>query len=152
MAMILAGGRGERLFPLTEVRAKPAVEFGGKYRIIDFALNNMINSRVYKIKVLTQFKSNSLIKHLSDTWHMNRMIGHFIDVVPAQMRTGEVWYQGVTNRSISPSMSALRISASMTSASSARPRMSAVVSRMKWARSHRSATSSRTSGSPRSVA
>lgn len=97
MAMILAGGKGERLFPLTEVRAKPAVQFGGKYRIIDFVLNNMVNSGIYKIKVLTQFKSNSLIKHLSDAWHLNRMVGHFIDVVPAQMRTGDVWYRGTAD-------------------------------------------------------
>ncbi|HEQ60708.1 MAG TPA: glucose-1-phosphate adenylyltransferase [Firmicutes bacterium] len=97
LAMILAGGRGERLSPLTDVRAKPAVQFGGKYRIIDFVLNNMINSRIYKIKVLTQFKSNSLIKHLSDAWHLNRMVGHYIDVVPAQMRTGDIWYQGTAD-------------------------------------------------------
>lgn len=97
MAMILAGGKGERLFPLTEVRAKPAVQFGGKYRIIDFVLNNMVNSGIYKIKVLTQFKSNSLIKHLSDAWHLDRRVGHFIDIVPAQMRTGEVWYQGTAD-------------------------------------------------------
>jgi len=97
MAMILAGGKGERLFPLTEVRAKPAVQFGGKYRIIDFVLNNMVNSGIYKIKVLTQFKSNSLIKHLSDAWHLDRRVGHFIDIVPAQMRTGDVWYQGTAD-------------------------------------------------------
>ena len=97
MAMIMAGGKGERLFPLTEVRAKPAVQFGGKYRIIDFVLNNMVNSGIYKIKVLTQFKSNSLIQHLTDCWHLNRMIGHYIDIVPAQMRTGEVWYRGTAD-------------------------------------------------------
>ena len=97
MAMVLAGGRGERLFPLTRVRAKPAVQFGGKFRIIDFVLNNLVNSAVYKIKVLTQFKSNSLIKHLSDAWHLNRMVGHFIDVVPAQMRTGSDWYRGTAD-------------------------------------------------------
>jgi glucose-1-phosphate adenylyltransferase len=97
LAMILAGGKGERLFPLTEVRAKPAVQFGGRYRIIDFVLNNMVNSRIYKIKVLTQFKSDSLIQHISDAWHMNRMLGHYIDIVPAQMRTGLVWYQGTAD-------------------------------------------------------
>ncbi|GMV65421.1 MAG: glucose-1-phosphate adenylyltransferase [Candidatus Hinthialibacteria bacterium] len=97
LVMILAGGRGSRLEPLTSIRAKPAVTFGGKYRIIDFVLSNFVNSGIYKIKVLTQFKSNSLNKHLYDAWYMNRTCGHYIDPVPAQMATGEVWYQGTAD-------------------------------------------------------
>jgi glucose-1-phosphate adenylyltransferase len=85
----MAGGEGSRLHPLTKERAKPAVYFGGKYRIIDFVLNNFINSGIFKIKVLTQFKSDSLIKHLTTGWNLNRMLGHYIDPVPAQMRTGK---------------------------------------------------------------
>ncbi len=97
LVMILAGGRGSRLDPLTRVRAKPAVTFGGKYRIIDFVLSNFTNSGLFKIKVLTQFKSNSLNKHLYDSWYMNRAFGHYVDPVPAQMATGEVWYQGTAD-------------------------------------------------------
>jgi glucose-1-phosphate adenylyltransferase len=95
--MIMAGGEGSRLHPLTRERAKPSVYFGGKYRIIDFVLNNFINSGIFKIKVLTQFKSDSLIKHLTGGWNLNRMLGHFIDPVPAQMRTGKKWYQGTAD-------------------------------------------------------
>ncbi len=97
LGMIMAGGEGSRLHPLTQERAKPAVCFGGKYRIIDFVLNNFINSGIFKIKVLTQFKSDSLIKHLTAGWNLNRMLGHFIDPVPAQMRTGKKWYQGTAD-------------------------------------------------------
>jgi glucose-1-phosphate adenylyltransferase len=95
--MIMAGGEGSRLHGLTRERAKPAVYFGGKYRIIDFVLNNFINSGIFKIKVLTQFKSDSLIKHLTTGWNLNRMLGQFIDPVPAQMRTGKKWYQGTAD-------------------------------------------------------
>lgn len=97
LVMILAGGRGSRLEPLTSIRAKPSVTFGGKYRIIDFVLSNFVNSGLFKIKVLTQFKSNSLNKHLYDAWYMNRSFGHYVDPVPAQMATGEVWYQGTAD-------------------------------------------------------
>ena len=82
---------------MTQERAKPSVYFGGKYRIIDFVLNNFINSGIFKIKVLTQFKSDSLIKHLTTGWNLNRMLGHYIDPVPAQMRTGKKWYQGTAD-------------------------------------------------------
>jgi len=97
LAMIMAGGQGSRLFPLTEHRAKPAVLFGGKYRIIDFVLNNFVNSGITKINVLTQFKADSLIKHINSGWQMNRHFGQYVDVVPAQMRTGKEWYQGTAD-------------------------------------------------------
>jgi glucose-1-phosphate adenylyltransferase len=97
LGMIMAGGEGSRLHPLTNDRAKPAVYFGGKYRIIDFVLNNFINSGIFKIKVLTQFKSDSLIKHLTAGWNLNRMLGQYIDPVPAQMRTGKNWYMGTAD-------------------------------------------------------
>jgi glucose-1-phosphate adenylyltransferase len=93
----MAGGEGCRLHPLTNERAKPAVFFGGKYRIIDFVLNNFINSGIFKIKVLTQFKSDSLIKHLTSGWSLNRMLGQYVDPVPAQMRTGRSWYMGTAD-------------------------------------------------------
>lgn len=97
LGMIMAGGEGSRLHPLTKERAKPAVPFGGKYRIIDFVLNNFVNSGIFKIKVLTQFKADSLIKHLSSGWNLNRMLGQYIDPVPAQMRTGKRWYEGTAD-------------------------------------------------------
>lgn len=97
LVMILAGGEGKRLYPLTRDRAKPAVPFGGRYRIIDFVLSNFINSGFYKIKVLTQYKSDSLNIHISRGWALSSIISQFIDPVPAQMRTGEVWYKGTAD-------------------------------------------------------
>ena len=97
LSMVLAGGMGERLFPLTRDRAKPAVPFGGRYRIIDFVLNNLVNSGLRKIKVLTQFKSNSLIEHIIRTWRLTFDIGEFIDPVPAQMRRGPHWFRGTAD-------------------------------------------------------
>lgn len=94
LTMILAGGAGTRLEPLTRERAKPAVPFGGRYRIIDFVLSNFVNSGLYKIKVLTQYKSDSLNNHLSRAWRMSAFLGHYVEAVPAQMRTGETWYKG----------------------------------------------------------
>jgi glucose-1-phosphate adenylyltransferase len=94
MAMILAGGAGTRLEPLTRERAKPAVPFGGRYRIIDFVLSNFANSGIYRMKVLTQYKSDSLNNHLSRAWRMSAALGHYVDAVPAQMRTGLDWYKG----------------------------------------------------------
>ena len=79
LSIVLAGGMGERLYPLTRDRAKPSVPFGGRYRIVDFVLNNLVNSGLMKIKVLTQFKSNSLIEHLVRAWRLNPEIGQFVD-------------------------------------------------------------------------
>lgn len=98
LAMVLAGGRGERLYPLTRDRAKPAVPFGGKYRIIDFVLSNLVNSRIYSIYVLTQFKSQSLVEHIQEAWQVTGFIAdHFVIPVPAQMRTGADWYRGTAD-------------------------------------------------------
>jgi glucose-1-phosphate adenylyltransferase len=94
LAMILAGGEGRRLAPLTADRAKPAVPFGGRYRIIDFVLSNFANSGVLRMKVLTQYKSDSLNVHLSRGWRMSSMLGQFVEAVPAQQRTGPEWYRG----------------------------------------------------------
>lgn len=97
LCMIMAGGQGSRLSPITRDRAKPAVHFGGTYRIIDFVLNNFINSGIFKIKILTQFKSDSLNKHVSAAWLLNPSLGQYVDLVPAQMRTGNDWYKGTSD-------------------------------------------------------
>ncbi|MDR0311488.1 MAG: glucose-1-phosphate adenylyltransferase [Acidobacteriota bacterium] len=99
LAMVLAGGKGTRLYPLTSNRAKPAVPFGGKYRIVDFVLSNLVNSGVYSTYVLTQFKSQSLLQHLRDTWQFGGLLPYqFIVPVPAQMRSpDEAWYQGTAD-------------------------------------------------------
>lgn len=95
--MVLAGGHGTRMEPLTKERAKPAVPFGGRYRIIDFCLSNFANSGIFKVKVLTQYKSESLNNHLSRAWRMTAFLGHYVESVPAQMRTGMDWYKGSTD-------------------------------------------------------
>ncbi|MFW5933123.1 MAG: glucose-1-phosphate adenylyltransferase [Actinomycetota bacterium] len=92
--VVLAGGAGKRLLPLTRDRAKPAVPFGGDYRLVDFALSNLVNSGYRKIVVLTQYKSHSLDAHLAKTWRMSPLLGNYISPVPAQMRTGGSWFQG----------------------------------------------------------
>lgn len=97
LTMILAGGEGRRLFPLTRDRAKPAVPFGGRYRIIDFVINNFVNSGFHKIKVLTQYKSDSLNHHITRGWPLSPIIGQYIDLVPAQMRTDGHWYKGTAD-------------------------------------------------------
>jgi glucose-1-phosphate adenylyltransferase len=94
LALVLAGGEGRRLDPLTRDRAKPAVPFGGRYRIIDFVLSNFVNSGFLKIKVLTQYKSESLNSHLSRGWRLSAILDHYVETVPAQMRTGREWFKG----------------------------------------------------------
>ncbi|HLZ41072.1 MAG TPA: glucose-1-phosphate adenylyltransferase [Candidatus Sulfotelmatobacter sp.] len=99
LGIVLAGGKGTRLFPLTRERAKPAVPFGGKYRIIDFVLSNFVNSGIHSIYVLTQFRSQSLLQHLSEGWQFGGLLkNQFIINVPAQMRSAtESWYQGTAD-------------------------------------------------------
>ena len=94
----MAGGKGERLLPLTEVRSKPAVQFGGKYRIIDFVLSNFVNSGITSLYVLVQYRSQSLIEHLRKSWQMGGRLSHsFVSVVPPQMRAREGWYEGTAD-------------------------------------------------------
>ena len=96
--MIMAGGKGERLYPLTRDRAKPAVPFGGIYRIIDFTLSNCLNSGIRQIYLLTQYKALSLHRHISLGWDIfNPVVGEFIETVPAQQRIGDQWYQGTAD-------------------------------------------------------
>ena len=98
LAMILAGGKGERLYPLTKDRTKPAVPFGGIYRIIDFTLSNCVNSNIRKIYVLTQYKSISLNRHIQLGWNLfSSQLGEFISLIPAQQRMGESWYAGTAD-------------------------------------------------------
>lgn len=98
LALVLAGGRGSRLKNLTDWRAKPAVPFGGKFRIIDFALSNCLNSGIRKIGVLTQYKSDSLIRHVQNGWGFMRSdLGEFVHIIPAQQRMKELWYQGTAD-------------------------------------------------------
>jgi glucose-1-phosphate adenylyltransferase len=94
LGIVLAGGAGTRLAPLTDDRAKPAVPFGGLYRLIDFALSNLVNADCLRIAVLTQYKSHSLDRHISLTWRMSTLLGDFVTPVPAQQRLGPHWYTG----------------------------------------------------------
>lgn len=94
LVMVLAGGEGKRLAPLTNDRAKPAVPFGGSYRLIDFALSNFANAGYLKIVVLTQYKSHSLDRHISQTWRFSTMLSNYVTPVPAQMRRGPFWFSG----------------------------------------------------------
>jgi glucose-1-phosphate adenylyltransferase len=94
LGMVLAGGEGKRLWPLTADRAKPAVPFGGTYRLIDFVLSNLVNAGYLRICVLTQYKSHSLDRHITQTWRMSTVIGNYITPVPAQQRLGPRWYTG----------------------------------------------------------
>src|ERR1700748_595417 len=99
LGIILAGGKGTRLYPLTKERAKPALPFGGKYRIVDFVLSNFVNSGIHSIYVLTQFRSQSLLQHLNEGWQLGGILkSQFIIPVPAQMRSvDEQWYQGTAD-------------------------------------------------------
>jgi glucose-1-phosphate adenylyltransferase len=94
LAIVLAGGEGKRLMPLTADRAKPAVPFGGMYRMVDFALSNLVNADYLKIVVLTQYKSHSLDRHITKTWRMSNLLGNYVTPVPAQQRLGPRWFAG----------------------------------------------------------
>ncbi len=94
LTIVLAGGEGKRLMPLTVDRAKPAVPYGGIYRLIDFALSNVVNSGYLKVVVLTQYKSHSLDRHVTSTWRLSAMLGNYVAPVPAQQRVGKRWYAG----------------------------------------------------------
>jgi glucose-1-phosphate adenylyltransferase len=94
LGIVLAGGAGKRLAPLTADRAKPAVPFGGLYRLVDFALSNLVNARCLRICVLTQYKSHSLDRHITTTWRMSSLLGNYVTPVPAQQRRGPHWYTG----------------------------------------------------------
>lgn len=98
LAFVLAGGKGERLHPLTEFRSKPSVPFGGRYRIADFVLSNLVNSHIYSIYLLVQYKSQSLIEHVRRNWVLSPIVrDHFVAVVPPQMRMGPEWFQGTAD-------------------------------------------------------
>jgi glucose-1-phosphate adenylyltransferase len=98
LVFLLSGGQGERLYPLTKDRSKPAVPFGGIYRIIDFSLSNCLNSDLKRIIVLTQYKSLSLDRHIKTAWNLfPRELGNFIDVVPPQQRIDNNWYRGTAD-------------------------------------------------------
>ena len=94
LGIVLAGGAGRRLMPLTEDRAKPAVPFGGLYRLVDFALSNLVNAGCLRVCVLTQYKSHSLDRHITTTWRMSALLGNYVTPVPAQQRLGPQWYTG----------------------------------------------------------
>src|SRR5436309_12773606 len=92
LSIVLAGGEGRRLLPLTAERAKPAVPIGGRYRLIDFVLSNLVNSGLFKIKVLTQYKSDSLNTHIARGWRLSAMLNFYVEVVPAQQRLSKEWF------------------------------------------------------------
>ena len=94
LGIVLAGGAGKRLAPLTADRAKPAVPFAGLYRLVDFALSNLVNAGILRVAVLTQYKSHSLDRHISQTWRMSSLLGNYVTPVPAQQRLGPHWYTG----------------------------------------------------------
>src|SRR5204862_6285755 len=98
LALVLAGGKGTRLEPLTRDRAKPAVPFGGLYRIVDFTLSNCINSGVRRVLVLTQYKARSLDRHISSAWgFLSRTLNEYVEVLPPQQRIADTWYRGTAD-------------------------------------------------------
>src|SRR3954453_15849682 len=94
LGIVLAGGEGKRLYPLTADRAKPAVPFGGNYRLIDFVLSNLVNAKIRQIPVLTQYKSHNRGRHITTTRRMSQLPGNYVTPVPAQQRLGPRWYNG----------------------------------------------------------
>ena len=98
LALVLAGGEGSRLYPLTAVRSKPSVPFGGRFRIVDFVLSNLVNSGIHSIYLLVQYKSQSLIEHVNHAWTLSNAIpDQFVTIVPPQMREGPEWFQGTAD-------------------------------------------------------
>jgi glucose-1-phosphate adenylyltransferase len=118
LGVVLAGGEGKRLWPLTRDRAKPAVPFGGNYRLVDFALSNLVNAGYLKIVVLTQYKSHSLDTHLAQTWRMSPLLGNYVTPVPAQQRSGKRWFEGSAD-AIFQNLNLIRDEGPSTSACSA---------------------------------
>src|SRR5262245_58319342 len=98
LAFVMAGGEGSRLYPLTAERSKPSVPFGGRHRIVDFVLSNLVNSEIYSIYLLVQYKSQSLIEHIRKSWVLSPIIPqHFVTVVLPQMQYGQEWFQGTAD-------------------------------------------------------
>ncbi len=127
LVMILAGGRGERLYPLTRDRAKPAVPFGGRYRIIDFALSNFINSGFFRIKVLTQYRSNSLLIHLARGFNFGSLAEHYVDADPGRTRAS-----ARSAGTSAPPTPSTRTSASCTTSCRRTSRSSAATTSTRW--------------------
>src|SRR3978361_1056813 len=100
--LVLAGGEGKRLTPLTRDRANPAVPFAGNYRLVDFALSNLVNAGYLRVAVLTQYKSHSLDRHIAVTWRMSTMLGNYVTPVPAQQRLGKQWFPGAAAATSQP--------------------------------------------------
>ena len=124
LVIVLAGGAGERLAPLTRERAKPAVYFGGPYRIIDFVLSNCINSGLRHVFIATQYKSLSLNRHIRQGWTVvSEELGEFIEILPPQKRVGEHWYQGTADAVYQNLYSIIRESAEVRRGAGRRPRL-----------------------------
>ena len=147
LAIVLAGGEGKRLMPLTADRAKPAVPFAGIYRLIDFALSNVVNSGYLQVVVLTQYKSHSLDRHVTQTWRMSTLLGNYVTPVPAQQRVGKHWYLGSARRDL-PVAQPARATSSPTSWSWSAPTTSTGWTSRRWSTS--TSRAGRPARSPRS--
>ena len=132
--MVLAGGEGKRLAPLTADRAKPAVPFGGVYRLIDFALSNLVNAGYLRIAVLTQYKSHSLDRHLSQAWRLSPLLGNYVTPIPAQMRRGPDWFVGLRRRDL-PELQPASATSGPTTSSCSAPTTSTGWTRARWSKS-----------------
>ena len=135
LGIVLAGGEGKRLWPLTADRAKPAVPFGGNYRLIDFVLSNLVNAGYLRICVLTQYKSHSLDRHISQTWTMSTILGNYVTPVPAQQRLGPRWYSGSADAMLQSANLILDDRPGHTSSCSA-PTTSIAWTRGRWSNRH----------------